>query len=128
MQEQETSRQPAPGPHRLLAVLYTFEVYRDGEHRLVPQEQLPASRLERIQPQLESVPKRSLVDYGPGILVYNNYQDARQAAQSVSKVADHVALREVVAGAEAGAEAVWTAANGARYSSVDEGISGTVKG
>lgn len=117
---------PAP-VRQLLAVIYGFEVFRDGERRLALQQELPASARAMLEQQLEAVPKRSLVDYGPGLLIYSNFQHARFAAQTVGTVAAYVALREVVAGAEAGAD-VWPAANGARYSSVAGGLSETIKG
>lgn len=126
MQKQNAA--PPPPTQQLLAVVYAFAVFRDGERRLASQEQMPASTIFMLQQQLEAVPKRSLVDYGPGLLVYSNYQHARYAAQTVSTIADWVALREVVAGAEPGAEATWTAANGGRYSSVADGLRETIKG
>lgn len=116
---------PAP-VRQLLAVIYGFEDFRDGERRLMLQQELPASAFTMLEQQLEAVPKRSLVDYGPGLLVYSNFQHARFAAQTVAKVAAYVALREVVAGAEPGAD-VWPAANGGRYSSVPGGLAETIK-
>lgn len=129
MQEHDTSArpQPRPGLRQLVAVIYAFETYRDGERQLMLQEELPASALGMVQPQLESAPKRALVDYGPGILVYSDYRAARAAAQGLTTVAAYVALREVVAGFEAGSADVWTVASGARYSAVVGGLSETVK-
>ncbi|MDP9373110.1 MAG: hypothetical protein M3Q65_11800 [Chloroflexota bacterium] len=112
---------------QLLAVIYAFEISEGAGRRLVTEEEVPASTLFMVQPQLEAVPKRSLVDSGPGILVYNNFQDARYAAQTIAKVAMRVAMREVVAGAEPGADGVWATASGARYSGVPGGVAEVVK-
>src|SRR6266498_4146600 len=90
-------------PRQLLAVVYAFEVFQDGERRLVSEEQLPASTYEYLLQQLEAVPKRTLVDAGPGLLVYDNYQDARYAATTLAKLAARVDLREVVPEEAAGA-------------------------
>lgn len=118
---------PSPQVRQLLAVVYAFEVVRDGERRLVTQDQLPASKVFLLQQQLEAAPKRTLVAFGPGLLVYSNFQHARFAAQTLATVAAAVALREVVAGEEPGADDVWTAANGGRYSAVSGGARETVK-
>ena len=120
-------------PRRLLAVIYAFEVFRDGERRLVSEEQLPASTYEYLLQQLEAVPKRTLVDAGPGLLVYDNYQDARYAATTVAKVASRVALREVAAEAATGPVESqsdgesWVAASGRRYAAVPDGVAETIK-
>ncbi len=112
---------------QLLAVIYAFEIFDGGERRLVTEEEVPASTRFMLEPQLAAVPKRSLVDYGPGILIYNNFQDARYAAQTVAKVALRVALREVAAGVEPGADGAWTAQSGARYSGVPGGLADVIK-
>ena len=123
----------AGAPRQLLAVVYRFESYEGGERRLVTEEGVPASTLYYLLPQLESVPKRTLVDSGPGLLVYSTYQDARYAASVVTTLATHVRLREVALlgdamGSAAGADGeVWTAASGARYAPVPGGMSEIVK-
>ena len=126
-------REPAGAPRQLLAVIYRFESYEGGQRQLVTEEGVPASTLYYLLPQLEAVPKRTLVDSGPGLLVYANYQDARYAASVVTSLATHVALREVApvdgatAGAGDGGGEVWTAAAGARYAAVPGGLSEIVK-
>ena len=123
----------AGAPRQLLAVVYRFESYEGGERRLVTEEGVPASTLYYLLPQLESVPKRTLVDSGPGLLVYSTYQDARYAASVVTTLATHVGLREVAPlddamGRADGADGeVWTAASGARYVAVPGGMSEIVK-
>ena len=120
-------------PRRLLAVIYAFEVFRDGERRLVSEEQLPASTYEYLLQQLEAVPKRTLVDAGPGLLVYDNYQDARYAATTLAKLAARVGLREVAAEAATGtvegqgSGESWVAASGRRYAAVGDGGAETIK-
>ena len=123
----------AGAPRQLLAVVYRFESYEGGERRLVTEEGVPASTLYYLLPQLESVPKRTLVDSGPGLLVYSTYQDARYAASVVTTLATHVGLREVaplgdaMEGAAGADGEVWTAASGARYAPVPGGMSEIVK-
>jgi len=112
---------------QLLAVVYAFDGFAGGEQRLVAQEQMPASAQGMIEIQLQAVPKRTLVDYGPGLLVYDSYQDALFAAQTIAKVAAHVVLREVAAG-EAGSGEAWTSVSGGRYGSVSGGLTELVKG
>lgn len=124
---QEAQGAPSPQVRQLLAVIYAFEVVQDGERSLVTQDRLPASELFLLQQQLEAAPKRTLVAFGPGLLVYSNFQHARFAAQTIATVADVVTLREVVAGEESGADGVWTAANGGRYSAVPGGVRETIK-
>ncbi|HEX5506703.1 MAG TPA: hypothetical protein VFW96_29065 [Thermomicrobiales bacterium] len=109
---------------RLLAVVYAFEGFQGGERRLVSQEEIPASKLFMVEQQLEAVPKRTLVAYGSGLLIYDDYQDARYAATTVARVAAYVAIREVAAGE--GAEG-WATADGARYAAVPGGLSEVVK-
>jgi hypothetical protein len=111
----------------LLAVIYAFAVYQNGERRLVAQDGVPASTAGYLQSQLGGVPKRTLVDSGPGLLVYNNYQSARQAAQTIVRLAARVELREVVA---AGTDSVadYTATTGRRYTAKPGGLAEIVKG
>jgi hypothetical protein len=109
---------------RLLAVVYAFERFEGGERRLVSQEEIPASGLFMFEQQLESVPKRTLVAYGSGLLIYDDYQDARYAATTVARLASYVAIREVAPGT--GAEG-WTTQDGARYVPVPGGLSEVVK-
>ena len=123
----------AGAPRQLLAVVYRFETYEGGERRLVTEEGVPASTLYYLLPQLEAVPKRTLVDSGPGLLVYSTYQDARYAASVVTTLATQVALHEVaplgdaMGSATGAAGDVWTAASGARYAPVPGGMSEIVK-
>jgi hypothetical protein len=112
----------------LLAVIYAFEVYQDGERRLVAQDGAPASTAGYLQAQLGGVPKRTLVDSGPGLLVYNNYQSARQAAQTIVRLVARVELREVVAGASADGAGDWTSVTGRRYTAKPGGLTEIVKG
>lgn len=123
---QHSSPDPASAPRQLLAVVYAFETYQDGQRRFVPQEELPASTLAMIEPQLAAVPKRTMLDYGSGLLVYDNYQDARYAAAALAQVAPYVALREVAPGAPDSGES-WLATSGARYAPVEGGLSEVVK-
>ena len=122
----------AGAPRQLLAVVYRFESYEGGERRLVTEEGVPASTLYYLLPQLEAVPKRTLVDSGPGLLVYSTYQDARYAASTLTTLATHVALHEVAPmGAEGlagGADGeVLTAASGVRYAPIPGGMREIVK-
>lgn len=123
---QDSAHDPAPAPRQLLAVIYAFETYQDGQRRLVPQEELPASTLAMIEPQLAAVPKRTMLDYGSGLLIYDNYQDARYAATALAQIAQYVALREVALAAPAGADG-WLATSGAHYLPVEGGLSEVVK-
>ena len=109
---------------RLLAVVYAFERFEGGERRLVSQEEIPASQLFMFEQQLEAVPKRTLVAYGSGLLIYDDDQDARYAATTVARLASYVAIREVATGT--GAEG-WTTEDGARYVPVPDGLSEVVK-
>ncbi len=111
----------------LLAVIYAFEVYQDGERRLVTQDGAPASTAGYLQSQLGGVPKRTLVDSGPGLLVYDNYQPARQAAQTIVRLAARIELREVVA-ASSDDPGGWTAVTGRRYTAKPGGLAEIVKG
>lgn len=132
MSEHDSSHALSTSPavaaaRQLLAVIYAFAVVRDGERHLVSQEDVPASTLLMLLPQLEATPKRALIAEGPGLLVYDNYRSARAAAQLLTTIAGHVALREV-APDDGGAEAeVWTAADGARYRAVPGGLVEIVK-
>ena len=126
-------RGPADASRQLLAVIYRFESYAGGQRHLVTEEGVPASTLYYFLPQLEAVPKRTLVDSGPGLLVYSTYQDARYAASVLATLATHIALHEVKpvgdgveAIASAGGE-VWTAASGNRYAPVPGGMNEIVK-
>ena len=118
---------------QLLAVVYVFDGFAGGEQRLVVQDQMPASAQGMIEMQLQAVPKRTLVDSGPGLLVYSTYQDARYAASVVTTLATHVALHEVTPlvdamGNASGADGeVLTASSGARYAPVPGGMSEIVK-
>lgn len=82
-----------------------------------------------LLPQLHAVAKRARVDAGPGLLVFDVYQQARQVAQTIASIASHVAIREVTAGADGAAVAGegWTAASGKRYRAVPGGVTIEVK-
>ena len=112
---------------QLLAVVYAFEGFQGGERRLVSQEEIPASKLFMVEQQLEAVPKRTLVAYGSGLLIYDDYQDARYAATAVARVAAYVAIREVAAGADDAVAEGWATADGVRYVAVPGGLSEVVK-
>lgn len=127
----EHDLESAERPRQLIAVLYAFAVDLHGERRLVSQEQAPASTYFMLLPQLEAVPKRTLIDTDSGILIYDNYQDARYAATTVAKVAAQVVVREVALGtpetaAPAGSEG-WSTASGAHYIPIAHGIQEVVK-
>jgi len=78
---------PAPvGVHQLLAVVYAFAVWEGGERRLVTEEGVEASTLAMFLPQLDAIAKRTRVDQGPGLLVFDNCKDARQAAQTLASI------------------------------------------
>ena len=74
------------------------------------------------------MPKRTLVDIGPGLLVYNNYQSARQAAQTIVRLAARVELREVVASTSVDDAGDWMAATGRRYAPKPGGLAEIIKG
>ena len=115
----------ATGASQLLMVSYRFEVWQGGERRLVTEDGISASMLGMLQPQLDAVAKRSRIAQGPGFLVFDNYKDARQAAQTVASVATVVELREVapVDGGDG-----WTTSDGARFGAVAAGVAQVVKG
>lgn len=117
---------PPVGTHQLLAVIYGFEVWSGGERRMMTEGGLSASMLGMLRSQLESAAKRTRVAQGPGLLVFDNYKDARQAAQAVASVATTVELREVTP-ATSGTGEGWTAADGAHYRAVAGGIAQIVK-
>jgi hypothetical protein len=108
------------------AVLYRFEVWEDGERRLVNEEAVPASTRAMLEPQLTSVPQRPLLARGPGWLVFADYQSARRAAQVLDATADSVELREVESAAGE-ADAPWVAADGTRFALVPGGLAQRVK-
>lgn len=121
----ETKDTPA-GVHQLLAVVYAFVVWERGEARLVTEEGISASTLGMFLPQLDAVAKRTRIDQGPGLLVFDNYQDARQAAQTLATIAGRVAIREVVA-TDAPGDETWAGRDGTRYQAVPGGVSQVVK-
>ena len=112
---------------QLFAVIYRFEVWRGGDRQLVTEEQVPASTLGMLVPQLNAVAKRSRVDAAPGLLVFDNFPQARQAAQTLASIASRVRLCEVAAGAASGAGEAWQASGGATYRAVPGGVSIQVK-
>src|SRR3954449_8775217 len=115
------------GVRQLLAVVYAFAIWEDGERRLVTEEGVQASTQAMLVPQLHAVAKRSRVDQGPGLLVFDNYKDARQAAQTLGTIATHVALYEV-ASATAVGEDGWAGQSGTYYRPVPGGVAQVVKG
>lgn len=119
--------QKSVGPgDAVVAVLYTFASITDGERRTIAPEDLPASKMAMLEPQLAAVPKRSMVDYGPGLLVYDDYQSARYAATTVAAVASRVEIREVTVGGEDGTG--WRADSGAWFTPLAGGLSEVVSG
>src|SRR5215217_6695091 len=109
------------GVRQLLAVVYAFAVWEDGERRLVTEEGVQASTQAMLLPQLDAVAKRSRVDQGPGLLVFDNYKDARQAAQTLATIATHVSMYEVAPATEVGEDG-WTGRAGAFYRPAPGGV------
>lgn len=126
---QHSSPLPAPPPAapRFLAVIYAFAVWSGGERRLVTEERIAASALAMLQPQLDAAARRTRVDQGPGLLIFDNYRDALQAAQSLATVAATVEVREVTPTTEERGEG-WRGADGARYVAPPGGLVRRVKG
>lgn len=117
---------PAPATPRFLAVLYAFAIFSGGERRLVTEEEVPASTRAMLLPQLNASAKRTRVDQGPGLLIFDNYRDALQAAQALATIATTVEVREVApaSGLEQG---TWTGASGGRYRTLPGGLVQRVK-
>lgn len=109
-----------------VAVLYRFEVWEKGERRLVTEDEVPASTLAMLAPQLTSVPQRPLLARGPGWLIFRQYQAARQAAQVLEETAASIELREVMP-ADANDDSPWVAIDGTRYAIVPGGLAQRVK-
>jgi hypothetical protein len=109
-----------------VAMLYRFEVWQGGEPRLVTQEEVSASTLAMLEPQLTSVPQRPLLARGPGWMIFEHYRAARQAAQVLGDTAASIELREVAAG-DAETDSAWIAADGTRYALVPGGLAQRVK-
>lgn len=110
----------------LVAVNYSFETVTGGaRHSIAPQD-LPASKMAMLEPQLAAVPKRSMVDYGPGLLVYADYQSARYAATTLATVASRVELHEVAVGASG--ETGWRGESGEWFVPLPGGLSEVVTG
>jgi hypothetical protein len=118
---------PVPTEPRFLAVIYAFAVWSGGERQLVTEERIAASALAMLQPQLDAAARRTRVDQGPGLIVFDNYRDAFQAAQSLATVATTVEVREVTPATEQRGEG-WNGANGARYVTLPDGLVRSVKG
>ena len=121
----ESHAAPA-GVHQLLAVVYAFAAWEGGERRLVTEDGVAASTLAMFLPQLDAIAKRTRVDQGPGLLVFDNYRDARQAAQTLATIASHVVIREVAATGEPATDG-WTGSSGAHYQAVPGGVAQVVK-
>lgn len=117
---------PPAGARQLLAVIYSFEVWVGGERRMVTEEGVSASTLAMLQPQLSAGAKRTRVAQGPGLVVFDNYQDARQAAQTIATIATHVEVCEV-APAIGGTIEGWLTVGGMRYRAVPGGVAQIVK-
>jgi hypothetical protein len=120
------SQTPLAGARQLLAVIYSFEVLVGGERRMVTEDGVSASTLAMLAPQLNSGAKRTRVAQGPGLIVFDNYQDARQAAQAITSIATHVEVCEV-APVTGGTGEGWLAADGTRYRAVPGGVTQIVK-
>jgi hypothetical protein len=60
------------------------------------------------------------------LVVFDNYQDARQAAQTIATIATHVEVCEV-APAASGTSDGWLAAGDTRYRAVPGGVAQIVK-
>ena len=118
---------PVPVEPRYLAVIYAFAVWSGGERQLVTEERIAASALAMLEPQLHASARRSRVDQGPGLLVFDNYRDALQSAQAIATVAATVEVREVTPSTE-GRGAGWTGADGTRYVALSGGLVRSVKG
>lgn len=104
-------------PQRLWAMIYRFEIWSNDERIFVTEERVSASTFTMLVPQLNSCAHRTRVDQGPGIIVFDNYRDARQGAQNLAAIATHVELHEVVPSA-ADTEG-WVVNGGGRYRTVD---------
>ncbi len=110
--------EPTTTPNRLLAVLYRFDIWADGERKQVTEEEISGSALGMLLPQLHSIAKRTRVAQGPGIVIFDNYNDARQAAQTLAAVADRVELHHVELARES--VAGWPVDDGRLYRTVEE--------
>lgn len=117
---------PAPVAPRFLAVLYAFASWSGGERRLVTEAEVPASTLAMLLPQLDASAKRTRVDQGPGLLIFDNYRDALQAAQAIATIATTVEVREVAPAPDTERNA-WLSVSGARYQSLPGGLIRRVK-
>ncbi len=109
-----------------VAVLYRFAVWQGGERRLVTQDEVAASTLAMLEPQLTSVPQVPLLARGSGWLIFQHYRAARQAAQVLEDTVASIELREVMAG-DAETDSAWIAADGTRYALVPGGLAQRVK-
>ena len=109
-----------------VAVLYRFSVMIGGERRLVTQDEVSASTVAMLEPQLTSVPQRPLLARGPGWMVFAHYRAARQAAQVLEDTAASIELCEVMPGDDE-TDSAWIAADGTRYALVPGGLSQRVK-
>ena len=109
-----------------VAVLYRFEVWQGGERRLVTQDEVSASTLAMLGPQLTSVPQVPLLARGSGWMIFEHYRAARQAAQVLDDTAASIELREVMPGDDE-TDSPWIAADGTRYALVPGGVAQRVK-
>ena len=108
-----------------VAVIYRFEIWERGERRLVTEEGVSGSTLAMLVPQLTAVPHRPLLGKGPGWMIFQSYQAARQAAQALGDTAASVELREVAPSTDA--EGDWVATDGTRYAPVSGGLTQRVR-
>lgn len=122
----QMERSPEPVSDPLVAVLYSFEGIVDGARRSIALEELSASKVAMLEPQLAAAPKRSMVDYGSGLLVYDEYGDARTAASAIATVASRVELREVLP--VAGPTGDWRGESGVWFAAVPGGLHELVAG
>ncbi len=110
-----------------VAVLYRFEIWQNGERRLVTEDEVSASTRAMLEPQLTAVPQRPLLGRGPGWLVFDHYTPARQAAQALASNAASIELREVAASVDDTVSSAWIAADGTRFAPVHGGLAQRVK-
>ena len=110
-----------------VAVLYRFEIWQNGERRLVTEDEVSASTRAMLEPQFTAVPQRPLLGRGAGWLVFDHYTPARQAAQLLESNAASIELREVAVTPNAAANEAWIAADGTRFAAVPGGLTQRVK-
>ena len=110
-----------------VVVLYRFEVWQNGERRLVTEDEVSASTRAMLEPQFTAVPQRPLLGRGPGWLVFDHYTPARQAAQALATNAASIELCEVTANRVETVSSAWITADGTRFTAVPGGLAQRVK-